>query len=78
MPFNQSLSNQDPAPEIPAGVAEGTKEEMKEKPTVADTQVEKDALTVAPDLDVPTGVLSVIVHQINNREHFTSLCMRVR
>ncbi|KAJ3523496.1 hypothetical protein NM688_g8720 [Phlebia brevispora] len=46
------------------------KEQTHEKPTVADTQEQADALTTPPDPSIPTGILSVIVHQINNRACF--------
>ena len=42
-------------------------EELQDKPSVADTQAEADALRIPPDPSIPSGILSVIIHQINNR-----------
>ena len=41
---------------------------VQEKATIADTQEEADALRIPPDPNVPSGILSVIIHQINNRK----------
>lgn len=39
----------------------------QEEPTVADSKDEADALRIPPDPEVPSGILSIIIHQINNR-----------
>ncbi|KAH8835959.1 hypothetical protein DL96DRAFT_1809735 [Flagelloscypha sp. PMI_526] len=76
MPFNQSLAldakekKAQATEEAPGPVAQVEERENIEenKPTIADTKVERDALNVPPDPEVPMGILSVIVHQINNLE----------
>lgn len=70
MPFNKALNqreNDNVAPELKEKV------EAQDQPTSADTQAEADALSTPPDPDVPTGILSVIIHQINNRTFVFSL-----
>ena len=44
------------------------KPELQQEGTAVDTQEEKDALKIPPDPKYPSGILSVIVHQINNLE----------
>jgi hypothetical protein len=62
-PLNQAL-RKDPHPEA-------SKEEKEDKTaTIADTKTEADALRIPPDPSIPTGILSVIIHQINNRALF--------
>jgi Ca2+-dependent lipid-binding protein len=69
--YEKSALNQDlkkePSPNVPKEVKEKDPK-TREEGTVADTQDEKDALRVPPDPAVPSGVLSVIIHQINNLE----------
>lgn len=69
MPLNKALKKPNPTEDktLPAEVAE-KKEAAQAKPTSADTQEEADVLRTPPDPNVPSGILSVIVHQINNLE----------
>lgn len=66
--MNKALKKEE-SPNVPAEVKE-RHEQIQEKPTVADTQEEADALRTPPDPSIPSGVLSIIVHQINNRGYF--------
>ena len=70
VPLNQALKKE-PNANVPDELKD--KEELQEKPSVADTQEEADALRIPPDPTIPTGILSVIIHQINNCTSFTSL-----
>jgi hypothetical protein len=69
--LNQKLK-QAPNANVPDELKDKT--DLQEKPTIADTQEEADALRIPPDPAIPTGVLSVIIHQINNRQ-FQRLCI---
>lgn len=62
-PLNQALKK-DASANVPEGLKD--KEELQDKPSVADTQAEADALRIPPDPSIPSGILSVIIHQINN------------
>ncbi|KAK7679647.1 hypothetical protein QCA50_017359 [Cerrena zonata] len=64
-PLNQALKREE-NPNVPDVVKD--KKQAQEQPTVADSQEEADALRTPPDLNVPSGILSVIIHQINNLE----------
>lgn len=66
-PLNQALKKE-PNANVPDEFKD--KEELQEKPSVADTQEEADALRIPPDPSIPTGILSVIIHQINNCTFF--------
>ncbi|GJE96327.1 C2 domain-containing protein [Phanerochaete sordida] len=66
VPLNKALKKEE-SPNVPA-VAKGRSEKIQEKPTIADSQEEADALRTPPDPAIPSGILSVIVHQINNLE----------
>ena len=66
MPFNKALKKEE-SPNVPKEIKD-KHEGIQEKPTVADTQEEADALRTPPDPSIPSGILSVIIHQINNRE----------
>lgn len=66
VPLNQALKKEE-SPNVPAEI-KGKHEQIQEKPTIADTQAEADALRTPPDSTIPSGVLSIIVHQINNLE----------
>ena len=65
-PLNKALKNEE-SPNVPAEIKE-KHEQIQDKPTIADTQEEADALRTPPDPSTPSGVLSVIVHQINIRK----------
>ncbi|EPQ58830.1 hypothetical protein GLOTRDRAFT_54343 [Gloeophyllum trabeum ATCC 11539] len=65
-PLNKALKKADPQPNVPDVVKD--KKQAQETPTVADTQEEADALRTPPDPNIPSGILSVIIHQINNLE----------
>ena len=69
VPLNKALKKEE-SPNVPAEIKE-KHEQTQEKPTVADTQEEADALRTPPDPTVPSGVLSIIIHQINNRKSST-------
>lgn len=69
--LNKALKKEE-SPNVPAEVKE-RHEQIQEKPTVADTQEEADALRTPPDPSIPSGVLSIIVHQINNRGYIIAL-----
>jgi hypothetical protein len=64
VPLNKALKKEE-SPNVPQ-VAKEKSESIQEKPTVADSQEEADALRTPPDPSIPSGVLSVIIHQINN------------
>ncbi|EKM56362.1 uncharacterized protein PHACADRAFT_172085 [Phanerochaete carnosa HHB-10118-sp] len=66
VPLNKALKNEE-SPNVPA-VAKEKHEQVQEKPTVADSQEEADALRTPPDPNIPSGILSVTIHQINNLE----------
>ncbi|TFK47021.1 hypothetical protein OE88DRAFT_1666844 [Heliocybe sulcata] len=66
MPLNKALKRDDPQPNVPDVIKD--KKQVQETPTVADSQEEADALMTPPDPNIPTGILSVIIHQINNLE----------
>lgn len=68
VPLNKALSKGENA-NVPAEIKD--KAQVQEKPTVADTPEEADALHTPPDPSIPTGILSVTIHQINNRTPFT-------
>jgi len=63
--LNQGLKK-DPNANAPKEIKD--KAEAQSSGTVADSKDEKDALRIPPDPEVPSGILSVIVHQINNLE----------
>ncbi|KAI0074714.1 hypothetical protein K474DRAFT_1665159 [Panus rudis PR-1116 ss-1] len=63
--LNQALKNEE-NPNVPDVIKD--KKEVQEQPTVADSKDEADALRIPPDPSIPTGILSVIIHQINNLE----------
>ena len=63
MPLNTSLKS------------EKSQSPTQAQATVADTQAEADVLTTPPDPNVPSGILSVIIHQINNCERIFSYDM---
>jgi Ca2+-dependent lipid-binding protein len=65
-PFNPKLKR--PVNnELPAEVR--NRPELSEHNELAtDTQAEADALTIPPDPNYPAGIVSIIVHQINNLE----------
>ena len=65
MPLNKALKKEE-SPNVPKEVKDKN-ERVQDKPTMADTQEEADALRTPPDPSIPSGVLSVIIHQINNR-----------
>ncbi|KAI0826298.1 hypothetical protein BC629DRAFT_1605012 [Irpex lacteus] len=65
VPLNQDLKK-DANANVPEGLKD--KKELQDKPSVADTQAEADALRIPPDPAIPTGILSIIIHQINNLE----------
>ncbi|KAL4244032.1 hypothetical protein ABKN59_010294 [Abortiporus biennis] len=67
MPLNQSLKKS-VEDKVPEGVPQGVKDKVEDKPSAADTQEEADAMFIPPDPEVPSGILSVIIHQINNLE----------
>lgn len=71
-PLNKSLKKE-PNANVPAELKD--KKQAHEEPTIADTQEEADALRTPPDPAVPSGILSVMIHQINNR---TSSFLSVR
>lgn len=71
-PLNQELKKGEKNVNVPKEIAD--KKEAQEQPTVADNQAEADALRIPPDPNVPSGILSVIIHQINNRAHLTVSC----
>lgn len=62
-PLNQALKK-DENSNVPPEMR--TNEKVQEQPTVADSKVEADALRIPPDPNVPSGILSVVIHQINN------------
>ncbi|KAH8101901.1 hypothetical protein BXZ70DRAFT_932402 [Cristinia sonorae] len=64
-PLNTSLKKEEPT-----DVTQAVKENkpVQEQATVADNQAETDALSTPPDPNIPSGILSVIIHQINNLE----------
>ncbi|THG95827.1 hypothetical protein EW026_g5890 [Hermanssonia centrifuga] len=64
-PLNQALKKE-PNVNVPAEI-KGNKQ-AQEQPSIADTQAEADALRTPPDPTIPTGILSVMIHQINNLE----------
>lgn len=64
-PLNQELKT-DPNSHLPKEVKD--KADETSAGTVADSKDEKDALRIPPDPEVPSGILSVIIHQINNLE----------
>jgi hypothetical protein len=70
--YEKAALNQDlkkgASPNVPPAVKDDKGKAAQEAGTVADTKDEKDALRIPPDADVPSGVLSIIVHQINNLE----------
>ena len=68
VPLNKALKKEE-SPNVP-DVAKEKHEKVQEKPTVADTQEEADALRTPPDSNIPSGILSVTIHQINNRESY--------
>ncbi|EIN09925.1 hypothetical protein PUNSTDRAFT_143315 [Punctularia strigosozonata HHB-11173 SS5] len=67
MPLNRALMKED-SPNVPKELKDTVGEKVAEKPTVADSQDEADALKTPPDPEVPSGILSIIIHQINNLE----------
>ena len=69
-PLNKALKNEE-SPNAPTEIKD-RHEQIQDKPTIADTQEEADALRTPPDPSIPSGVLSVIVHQINNRRLFST------
>lgn len=62
-PLNQALKKEE-NPNVPDVIKD--KKESQEQPTVADSKDEADALRIPPDSNTPSGILSVIIHQINN------------
>jgi len=64
-------SSQEESPNVPRLMED--KNAVQEQPAVADSQEEADALRT-PQLNVPGGVLSVILHQINNRMFHVHVC----
>jgi Ca2+-dependent lipid-binding protein len=68
--YEKSALNQALKKEPNANVPKEIKEEPKaqETGTVADSKDELDALRIPPDANCPSGILSVIIHQINNLE----------
>lgn len=46
------------------------KEKGQAQGTIADSKEEVDALRTPPDPSIPTGILSVMIHQINNCAYF--------
>ncbi len=65
-PLNQALKKE-PNVHVPAEIKDD--KQAREQPSIADTQAEADALRTPPDPTIPTGILSVMIHQINNREY---------
>jgi hypothetical protein len=63
--LNQGLKKE-ASPNVPKEIKD--KPEAQEAGTVADSKDELDALRIPPDVNVPSGILSVIIHQINNLE----------
>jgi hypothetical protein len=87
MPLNKSLrvGSTEPGPDASIEeVVDKQKEGTDAQATMADTQAEVDALSVPPDPAVPSGILSVIIHQINGcmspylPSHLTSLMNNAR
>ncbi|EKM49430.1 uncharacterized protein PHACADRAFT_201690 [Phanerochaete carnosa HHB-10118-sp] len=60
------MKDKEESPNI-LSVAKEKHEQVQKKHTVAGSQEETDALRTPPDLNIPRGVLSVVIHQINNR-----------
>jgi hypothetical protein len=67
IPLNQKLRIEEPGTGKPKEVKDKV-EMQQEEGTIADTKDELDVLRIPPDPNVPTGILSVIIHQINNLE----------
>lgn len=66
-PFNERLNRQ-VNHELPAEIR--NRPELQDKSSSkADTKSESDALNIPPDPSYPAGILSIIVHQINNLEN---------
>lgn len=73
VPLNKALKKEENAnANVPSEIKDTpqVQAQAQEKATVADTEAEADALTTPPDPEIPTGILSVIIHQINNRALF--------
>lgn len=70
VPLNPKLRTKLGANEqVPKEVKEKQgEEELKPQPSPADDPKDADALTIPPDPKYPSGILSVIIHQINNLE----------
>lgn len=64
-PLNKDLKKEE-NPNLPDVIKDN--KQSQEQATVADSQEEADALRTPPDPNIASGILSVIIHQINNRE----------
>jgi hypothetical protein len=64
-PLNRALMK-DESPNVPKELKDAAGEKAQEKGTIADSKDEADALKTPPDPEIPSGILSVIIHQINN------------
>jgi hypothetical protein len=64
--LNQNLKKGEKNVNVPKEIQ--NEKQSQEQPTVADNKDEADALRIPPDPNVPSGILSVIIHQINNRQ----------
>lgn len=64
-PLNKDLKKEE-NPNLPDVIKDN--KQSQEQATVADSQEEADALRTPPDPNIASGILSVIIHQINNLE----------
>jgi hypothetical protein len=64
--LNQGLKKGEKNVNVPKEIQ--NEKQSQEQPTAADNKDEADALRIPPDPNVPSGILSVIIHQINNRK----------